>query len=104
MFNQSSVIGVVGSGAMGSGIAQVAATAGHKVIVFDNNAAALSKAENNLKSTLQKLVEKQKMSAELQSSILGNIAFEGSTDAFKDCGLVIEAIVENLDVKKNVFA
>ena len=51
-------IGVIGSGAMGSGIAQVAAMAGHQVIIYDNNAAALEKSRGNLATTLQKLEEK----------------------------------------------
>ena len=56
--NKNSIIGVVGSGAMGAGIAQVAAVAGHKVVIYDNNAAALTKSETNLATTLNKLQEK----------------------------------------------
>ena len=54
-------IGIIGSGAMGAGIAQVAATAGYKVIIYDNNQTALDKAKVNLETTLKKLVEKQKL-------------------------------------------
>ncbi len=104
MFTKNSIIGVIGSGAMGSGIAQVAATASHKVVIYDNNQTALSKAEGNLKASLQKLVEKQKISSELQTSILANISFVSSLNELKDCSLIIEAIVEKLDVKKSVFA
>ena len=104
MFTKSSIIGVIGSGAMGSGIAQVAATASHKVIVYDNNQNSLNKAESNLKTSLHKLVEKQKISQDKQSEILSNISFVSSLSEFSNCDLVIEAIVENLLVKKNVFS
>lgn len=97
-------IGIIGSGAMGSGIAQVAAMAGHKVKVYDNNAAALQKAEANLKTTLAKLVEKQKIDEEKANSIIVNTLYTSSLNDFKDCGLIIEAIVEMLEVKQKVFA
>ena len=64
MFSQQSVIGIIGSGAMGSGIAQVAATYGHKVFIYDSNSAALDKAKNNLRTSLNKLVEKQKINSD----------------------------------------
>jgi len=104
MFTKSSIIGVIGSGAMGSGIAQVAATASHSVIVYDNNQNSLVKAENNLKTSLHKLVEKQKISQDKESEILSNIRFISSLSELSNCDLVIEAIVENLLVKKNVFS
>lgn len=104
MFINTSIIGVIGSGAMGSGIAQVAATAGHSVFVYDNNEIALKKASENLKAGLAKLVEKQKISAEKRDLILANITFVQQLAALSNCNLVIEAIVENLDVKRSVFA
>ena len=104
MFTKNSEIGIIGSGAMGSGIAQVAATAGHKVQVYDNNQNALQKAENNLKASLAKLVEKQKITADQQSGILSNIQFVSALEQLSNCDLIIEAIVENLEVKKSVFA
>lgn len=99
----NSKIGIVGSGAMGSGIAQVAATAGNKVFVYDNNESALIKASENLKSGLLKLVEKQKISQEKSESIISNIQFVSDLNLFTSCELIIEAIVENLDIKKKVF-
>jgi 3-hydroxybutyryl-CoA dehydrogenase len=104
MLNQNSIIGVIGSGAMGSGIAQVAATASHQVRIYDNNQNALTKAENNLHAALQKLVEKQKISSELQKQILSNITFVSNLNHLSHCHLIIEAIVENIDVKKSVFS
>lgn len=104
MFTKNSIVGVVGSGAMGSGIAQVAATAGHMVVVYDSNAKALEKADAALKSGLQKLVDKQKISLEKQTDILAKINFVDNMLALNNCTLVIEAIVENLEIKKTVFA
>ncbi|MCE3227093.1 MAG: 3-hydroxybutyryl-CoA dehydrogenase [Bacteroidetes bacterium] len=103
MLNKNSVIGVIGSGAMGSGIAQVAATAGHSVFVYDNNESSLDKAESNLKTSLQKLVEKQKITVDQQNDILKNIQFVKGLNQLSDCDLVIEAIVENLEIKKKLF-
>lgn len=103
-FSKSRCIGVVGSGAMGSGIAQVAATAGNKVFVYDTNEQALQKAKTNLSATLSKLVEKQKISQEESNSIFEKIEFVNSQDKFSNCDLIIEAIVENLEVKKSVFS
>lgn len=96
-------VGVIGSGAMGSGIAQVAAQAGHDVVVYDQQKAALERAESNLKATMAKLVEKGKLSAEDSTKVLGRIAFRETLDALASSELVIEAIVENLEVKKTVF-
>jgi 3-hydroxybutyryl-CoA dehydrogenase len=104
MFSKNSVVGVIGSGAMGAGIAQVAATAGHSVLVYDNNAKSLEKAQANLKSSLAKLVEKQKISAEQSQSISKNINFVSDLNAFAKCNLVIEAIIENLEIKQKVFS
>jgi 3-hydroxybutyryl-CoA dehydrogenase len=104
MFTDNSVIGIIGSGAMGSGIAQVAATAGHNVIVYDNNETAIKKASSNLESALKKLQEKQKISEKEQGEILNRIDFVSEITKLKDCNLVIEAIIENLEIKKSVFS
>ena len=103
MFSKTSIIGVVGSGAMGSGIAQVAATAGHKTIVYDTNADALEKAKTNLANSVTKLVEKQKITSEKATEILSLTSYSNSIQDFKDCALIIEAIVENSHVKQEVF-
>lgn len=88
---------------MGSGIAQVAATAGHQVFVYDTNKAALDKAKINLETTLKKLVEKQKHTDETASEIFQRTHFISDIKEFKNCGLVIEAIVENLEIKQKLF-
>lgn len=87
---------------MGVGIAQVAATAGHTVVVYDNNASALQRAETNLSATLTKLQEKGKLSN--AEEILARFSFTNNLNDLSDCTLVIEAIVENLSVKQQVFS
>ena len=103
MFTKNSIIGIVGSGAMGSGIAQVAATAEHKTIIYDTNAVALEKAKTNLTSSLIKLVEKQKITQEKANSVLSLTSFTHQIADLSSCQFVIEAIIENSDVKQKVF-
>jgi len=98
------VVGVIGAGTMGSGIAQVAAQAGHATVLFDTRKEAVDKAMSGLQRTLDKLVEKGKLTAETATSVLGRITPATEMDALAGCGLVIEAIVEDLAVKKKVFA
>lgn len=97
-------IGIIGSGTMGSGIAQVAAQCGNKVVLFDTSDAALSKAQAGLEKTLFKLVEKGKIKKEDADQTLNRIEYAQQYSAFANCDLVIEAIVENLEVKRKVFA
>jgi 3-hydroxybutyryl-CoA dehydrogenase len=96
------ITGIIGSGAMGSGIAQVAAMAGHNVILYDNNSAALEKAKNGLDKILNKLQEKGRISN--SHEVMQRFRFTTDINAFSDCSLIIEAIVEKLEVKKAVFA
>ena len=96
-------IGVLGSGSMGSGIAQVAATAGHEVLLYDNNPTALERAKNNLLKILNRLVEKGRMDDPTAKAIFGRIYFVDNMLAFTDAGLIIEAIIEDLSIKKSVF-
>jgi 3-hydroxybutyryl-CoA dehydrogenase len=95
-------VGIIGAGAMGAGIAQVAATAGHPVFIFDNNNDALEKSRNSLTAILQKLEQKGKVPD--AQKVMDRFSFVTDMNAFSDCELIIEAIVENLEVKKNVFA
>ncbi len=97
-------IGIIGSGAMGSGIAQVAAMADCKVWLFDVNQIALEKATLSIENSLQKLLEKGKIDASIKTQIVDNLIFTQAINDFSDCELVIEAIVENIDIKKKVFA
>jgi 3-hydroxybutyryl-CoA dehydrogenase len=96
-------VGIIGAGTMGIGIAQVAATNGCKVWVYDANAKQVETATVGLEKTLTKLVDKQKISAEKMTEILANISIATELKDFKDCELVIEAIIENKDIKTKVF-
>ena len=96
-------VGVIGSGTMGSGIAQVAATAGCQVCVFDANPDFLLKAEKKLKSTFSTLVEKGKLDQTKATEIQSRLLFINSLQEFTECNLVIEAIVENKEIKAKLF-
>lgn len=97
-------IGVLGAGSMGSGIAQVAASFGHQVVLFDSNIAVVDKALDSMTKSLDKLVEKGKMSAEDKNALMGRIQRSDNMEDYAGCGLIIEAIIENLEIKKSVFA
>jgi 3-hydroxybutyryl-CoA dehydrogenase len=97
-------VGIIGSGAMGAGIAQVAATNNCTVIIYDSNAEALTKAEQKLTTDLNKLLDKNKITQEQLLAIVANTSYATSMQDFAQCNLVIEAIVENLEIKKQVFA
>ncbi len=104
MLDKNSVIGVVGAGAMGSGIAQVAASFGHKVFLFDSFPNAVEKSRSNLDLTLIKLVEKGKISDDDSEMIKSNIHYVDELANLSNCDLVIEAIIEDLNVKKDLFS
>ncbi len=97
-------IAVIGAGTMGSGIAQVAATAGCSVQLFDAFPDAIQKAQKSLQITLSKLVEKGKISQEDSTRIAGNIRYESELKSLSGADLIIEAIIENLDIKRKLFA
>jgi len=96
-------VGIIGAGTMGIGIAQVAATNGCKVWVYDANAKQVETATVGLEKTLIRLVDKQKISAEKMTEILSNISIATELKDFKDCELIIEAIIENKEIKTKVF-
>ncbi len=96
-------VGIIGAGTMGIGIAQVAATNGCKVWVYDANVKQVETATVGLEKTLTKLVDKQKISAEKMTEILSNISIATELKDFKDCELIIEAIIENKEIKTKVF-
>ncbi|MDH3216537.1 MAG: 3-hydroxyacyl-CoA dehydrogenase NAD-binding domain-containing protein [Candidatus Krumholzibacteria bacterium] len=102
--NQETAVGVIGAGTMGSGIAQVAATDGHRVSVFDSNADARSGAQARIHKILGRLAEKGRLDRESAKAIGERIVFVPDLQGFGDCGFVIEAVVERLDVKTAVFA
>lgn len=89
---------------MGSGIAQVAATAGCRVLLYDASQSALEKAKAKLDDTLSSLVSKNKITAGEKDRIAGNISYVDGMNALSEANLVIEAIVENLDIKQTLFS
>lgn len=101
-------VGVVGAGAMGTGIAQVAAQAGHEVLLADAMPHATTRARGSLTNALDRLVEKGKLDAASRNAIIGRIDFIdeplAAVDAYRNCDLVIEAIVEDLAAKQTLFA
>jgi len=94
---------VVGAGTMGLDIAHVLARSGIKVAVRDISEEVLTKAEARLNASLDKLVAKGKMAEDKRAEILGNVSFTTAFSAAKDCDLVIEAIVENVEIKGELF-
>lgn len=96
-------VGIIGAGTMGIGIAQVAATNGCKVWVYDAKAKQVETATVGLEKTLTKLVDKQKISGEKMTEILANISIATELKDFKDCELIIEAIIESKEIKTKVF-
>ena len=97
-------IGIIGAGAMGSGIAQVAASAGHSVVLFDTNTDAVSLSKSKLANVMDRLVEKGRLTSEEAQEIQNRISYADHMEALSESGIIIEAIIENLDVKKGVFS
>ncbi|MEC7113987.1 MAG: 3-hydroxyacyl-CoA dehydrogenase NAD-binding domain-containing protein [Bacteroidota bacterium] len=101
---QSMTVGVIGAGTMGQGIAQIAASAGHDVLLVDRDEAAMERALANLDRILKRLVEKGRLAPVESDDILSRIRTSSELTACAPCGLVIEAVVEKEDVKQTVFA
>jgi len=97
-------VGVLGAGSMGAGIAQIAAQSGHKVVLCDTKQEQLDLAKNKLAKIMARLVEKGKFSEEKSNQTQANIIYSTKMEDFSDCGMVIEAIVENIEIKKSVFS
>lgn len=102
--NTSTTIGIVGAGTMGRGIAQVAAAAGHTVHLLDQDTKVLSDAMAFLRHIQDRAIAKGKVDAQGAEALLGRIRTTSDVAALAPCDLVIEAIVERLDVKQQVFA
>ena len=97
-------IGVIGAGTMGNGIAQVFAQSGFTVRLHDSAAGALDRARANIEKSLAKFVEKGKLTAADRDASLGRLTAAPAIDALGDADYVVEAIVERLDVKRQIFA
>lgn len=96
-------VGVVGAGTMGSGIAQIAAQAGCDVVLVDASSDALTRSEANLAKVFQRLVEKGRVSSEEAHAVQGRIRRSTQVQELSECDVVVEAIVEDLGVKSNLF-
>ncbi len=97
-------VGVIGAGQMGHGIAQVLAHRGElEVIVQDVSEKALERGATGIEQSLQKFVSKEVITADKKAGILSRIRFENSLDALKNADLVVEAIIENEEIKKDLF-
>jgi 3-hydroxybutyryl-CoA dehydrogenase len=97
-------VGIIGSGTMGSGIAQVAATSGCKVKLYDTNQVALNKSKVTLDKVLSRLIVKGRIDSDEKNRIQDNISYVNNLKDLADSNLTIEAIIENLDIKKKVFS
>ncbi len=101
--DKSKKVGILGAGAMGNGIAQVAASYGHEVMVYDNNAMSLDKAKQKMASTMDMLVDKGKITNEEGDALLARLNYTNKLDDLHVADLVIEAIIENLEIKRDLF-
>ena len=96
-------VGVIGAGSMGSGITQIAASKGHNVLLFDEDQSSIENAIIKINKILDRLVEKGKISIINKKDILNNINAVSTINDFSNVDIVIEAIVEDLEIKKAVF-
>ena len=96
-------IGVVGAGAMGAGIAQVAAVAGHRVLLFDTRVGAAQSAIDGIVAMVDKLAAKGRLTSDQAMRVRAELQAVDTVSGFSECGLVIEAIVENLEAKRSLF-
>jgi len=103
IIDTGTIVAVIGAGSMGAGIAQVAASAGHRVRVFDAQAGAATKALERIAADLAGAVLRRKMEPEERDLILAALTAVETVEQLEGCGLVVEAIVEKLEVKQNLF-
>jgi len=97
-------IGVAGAGSMGSGIIQVAAQAGYQVRVFDVSEAMLQKAQKTIGSSLDRFIKKGTITEEQKGEVLGRIGFSTDVASLAGAQVIIEAVFENVEVKKDLFS
>ncbi|WP_321790935.1 3-hydroxyacyl-CoA dehydrogenase [Caballeronia sp. J97] len=99
----SAIVGVIGAGAMGAGIAQVAALAGHTVLLYDLDAKALDKARDGIAANVQRLIDKKKLDESTGRQAVDRVRIVTSLADLRTASLVIEAVAERLDVKRALF-
>lgn len=98
------IVGVLGAGTMGSGIVQVAAQNGHNVVLVDLNEKILQQSKDKLAKIMARLVEKGRVYADDAEVIQTRISYSQDVHDFKECGFIVEAIIEDLGVKSKVFS
>jgi len=96
-------VGIIGCGTMGSGIAQIASTNNCEVVLCDTNEAALEKAKQKLQKIMNRLIEKGRVNEAEAKRIQNGISYTTDFQQFENADLVIEAIIENTEIKKTVF-
>jgi 3-hydroxybutyryl-CoA dehydrogenase len=99
----SEIIGIIGSGTMGNGIAQTAAASGYSVVLCDIKDEFLSRALANIEKSLDRFVKKETMTFDEKATILSRIKTTTDYNDLSDCFLVVEAATENFDIKKQIF-
>ncbi len=99
----SEIIGIIGAGTMGNGIAQTAAGAGFDVVMCDVSHEYIERGLANIGKSLDRFVKKETMTAEQKAEVLGRITITTNLDDVKNCTLVVEAASENFEIKKQIF-
>ncbi|CAN5438257.1 3-hydroxybutyryl-CoA dehydrogenase [soil metagenome] len=99
----SEIIGVIGAGTMGNGIAQTAASRGYDVVMYDIKPELVERGVQNISKSLDRFVKKETITEEGKNEVLKKIRATNDFDNFKDCSLIVEAAVENFEVKKGIF-
>jgi 3-hydroxybutyryl-CoA dehydrogenase len=99
----SEIIGVIGAGTMGNGIAQTAANAGFSVVMCDISQDYVEKGVANISKSLDRFVKKETITEDQKGEILGRIKTTTKLEDLKDCALIVEAATENFDIKKQIF-
>lgn len=99
----SKTIGVIGAGTMGNGIAQTAAAAGFDVVMCDVSADFVERGIANISKSLDRFVKKETMTEDQKSDVLGRISTTTDLNDLAGCSLVVEAVTENFDIKKEIF-
>lgn len=97
-------IGVLGAGLMGAGIAQIAVVSNHQVQIVEVNEDALNKGLSSIKTSLAKFVERGSLTEEQSAKALSNLSGSTNLEALADCEIIIEAIIENLSIKRETYA
>ena len=97
-------VAVLGAGAMGTGIGQIAAQNGCEVVYYDSFPGAIDRSKSSIEKIFSRLVEKGRMSEEQRTATLGRMSWSKELSAISGADLLVEAVIENLEVKKDLFA